>query len=418
MNLERVALVVTCMIAGCSQTDNDSAAAASDHVYSLQEGAAGSGTHPEEGPQPTLGCNGASLVTLPDDTAVRGPWPVGERTVRFGRFSAVEVFYPAKPGSDAGKEEVAFDLRSFLPRTEQAKVPDAETTVLRAQTYRDLPIDDGHGPYPWVVFVHGLGSFRAGSLSTEALWASRGFVVVAADHPGAYLADYLAANGCAQIAPAMDLNGDVDSEIAAVTTATGDLSFLAGRVDLSRLALSGHSSGAVAVAGFGDKPGVQVIMPLAGTSAVRGSQSLKSVLFVAGMSDNVLPYAPGTLGVGSALYPGNDTDAYTGSAGPAAVRKRLVGISGGGHLNVSDLCQTNPQGQAPLAVAQAHGVCGVDSVLALADCGIVDRASAVQVVNAATAAALEETLQCQERSATFAALRTRYPTIGDYKEAK
>lgn len=423
MNLERITFVAACVLAGCAQTSEPGAAASSSNLYAPPVTAGASGGNPgaagrtaSEGPlpTPTLGCNGASMLSLPAGTAQRGPWPVGERTVHFDRFSAVEVLYPATPGSAAGAEEVAFDLRSFLPQSEQTKVPDAETTILHADTYRDLPIDETHGPYPWVIFVHGSGSFRAGSLSTLALWASRGFVVLAADHPGAYLADYLAANGCGQLAPLTDLNADVNAEIAAVTAATGELSFLSGRVDLPRLALSGHSSGAVAVAGFSDKPGVQVVMALAGTAPVTASPTLRSLLFTAGISDMVMPYAPGSIGVGSALYPGNDTQAYEGSP---AVRKRLVGITGAGHLNVTDMCETNPQAQAPIAVAAAHGVCGTDSVTPLADCGTVERASALQIVHAATAAVLEETLQCQERSTAISTLRERHPEIGDFQEA-
>ena len=43
-----------------------------------------------------------------------------------------------------------------------------------------------------VVFVHGTASFRTQSLTQMTHWASRGFVVLAADHPKIRLKDLLA----------------------------------------------------------------------------------------------------------------------------------------------------------------------------------------------------------------------------------
>ena len=40
-----------------------------------------------------------------------------------------------------------------------------------------------------------------------------------------------------------DIPGDVSAQIAALNAPTGDLSFLAGHVDMTRLAISGHSQG-------------------------------------------------------------------------------------------------------------------------------------------------------------------------------
>lgn len=365
------------------------------------------------------GCSGSKLIALPTDTGARGPWPVGQRTVKFGRFSAVEVMYPAKPGSEQGKQPLSFDMRQFLPEKERSKVPDAEATIVSQQTYADLPLDDAHGPYPVVIFVHGTASFRIGSFSTQALWASRGFVVMAADHPNLYLADYLGANGCNLNVPALNLSGDVDSEIAALTSASGELSFFAGHIDMKRLALSGHSAGAYNVAQFSAKPGVAVVMPLAGTRAVTRSATLKSILYVSGIDDNVLAYKPPQKFPASLLYPGTDTDAYNGSAGPPDVKKRLVGISGGGHLTVTDLCRVGPANKSDLEVSKAHGVCGVQSILdlKLADCGTIAPAKGNQIVNDVTTAVLEETLHCQDRAAAISAIKSRYPDVGDFHEA-
>jgi pimeloyl-ACP methyl ester carboxylesterase len=301
-----------------SNTVAGSSSAAGASGMTGNAGASGTPSTPDMPDTTIMGCGNSKLLPLPDDFTKRGPWPVGEKTVKVGRLNTVEVMYPAKPGSEQGKQVLKFDLRTFLPMGEQSKVSDAEATIIDQQTYADLPLDDEHGPYPVVIFVHGTASFRVGSFTTQALWASRGFVVVAADHPGLYLGDYLGSS-CGNIVPTEDLSADVDAEITALTTPTGDLAFLASHIDMQRLALAGHSAGAYAVAQYSTKPGVQMVIPLSGTRAVARSSTLKSVLYVSGIDDTVLPYSPGRTGVGTILYPGNGTDAYTAS--PPACRK-------------------------------------------------------------------------------------------------
>ncbi|HTU62373.1 MAG TPA: hypothetical protein VMF89_28130, partial [Polyangiales bacterium] len=320
-----------------------------------------------------------------------------------------------KPRSEVGQTALQYDLRSFLPESEQSKVPDDEATLVSANTFRGLPLDDAHGPYPAIVFVHGTGAYRVGSLSTLAMWASHGFIVLAADHPGVYLADQLAANGCGQLAARADIGGDIDAELAALRTPTSSLAFLAGRVDLGRLGLAGHSSGAVEVARAGNRAGVQVVVSLAGTSAVSTSSGLRSALFIGGLADEVMPYAPGGLGVGSILYPGSVTTAFQSTNSFSPLTKRLIGIGEAGHLNLTDMCQPNLQGGSAIEAALAHGVCGADSVAQLANCGAIERESATEIVNVASVLALEETLHCRDRNALIAGLPNEYPDITDYQ---
>jgi|GEM_PF-649026 len=370
---------------------------------------------PDEEVVAVLGCGGASLLERAKDPTQRGAWAVGQRTVTIGRLNKVEVLYPAKPGSEVGQTALQYDLRSFLPESEQSKVPDEEATLVSANTFRGLPLDDAHGPYPAVVFVHGTGAYRVGSLSTLAMWASHGFIVLAADHPGVYLADQLAANGCGQLSARADVSGDINAELDALRTSAGSLAFLAGRVDLQRLGLAGHSSGAVEVARASSRAGVQVVVSLAGTSAVSTSSALRSALFIGGLTDEVMPYAAGGLGVGSILYPGSVTSAFQGTSSFSPLTKRLIGISEAGHLNLTDMCQLNLQGGSAIDAALEHGVCGTDSVAQLANCGTIERQSATDIINVATVLTLEETLQCRDRSALIAALPSEYTDIADYQ---
>jgi hypothetical protein len=99
-----------------------------------------------------------------------------------------------------------------------------------------LPLD------PTVFDAHpGLAvnaSIASGSLNVQ--WASRGFVVVAADYPGLMLADQLCSAGCGcQPSGAADYPGDILAQINALNAPTGEVAFLAGHVDMTRVAVGG-----------------------------------------------------------------------------------------------------------------------------------------------------------------------------------
>ena len=101
----------------------------------------------------------------------------------------------------------------------------------------------------------------------------------------------------------------------------------------------------------------------------------------------------------------------------------MVGIKGGGHLVPTDLCRPNSAGKVATQESQDDGVCGISSAVnglglgALSDCGTIDWKAGVEAVNYATAAALEETLLCQDRTKQFAALKTNLPLVGEFLEA-
>lgn len=384
-----------------------------------ESGVAGDSGAPEAGgdgagaspPPDVAGCGSAKLYKVPDDPSAAGPWPVGVKTVSIALPSVskpltVEIWYPAKLGSEAGMSRVTIDARKWLPASEQTKIPDAAAqTSASCNCYRDLPIDDGHGPYPAAIYIHGTGSFRYASVNTMTQWASRGFIVVAADHFGLYLADFLASaslGSCQGSGISQDLNRDVDAMISALTTPSGNLAFLGQSIDMTRIAMSGHSQGAWTAAQMSTKPNVQVDLPLDDSNqTVATSSSLKSVMIVAGLADKVLSYSM-------------DQSAYSGSPAP----KRLVGITGGGHLVVTDLCtDVNTQGKNAIQVAQQYSVCGVGLLAALFDCGTVDPVAGTQAVNYATTAALEETLHCVDRSQQFSQLVSSHPLVGDFQHS-
>jgi dienelactone hydrolase len=375
-----------------------------------------------------VGCAAMASLPVPDDPIVRGPWPVGVRTVSIGRLT-VEVIYPGAPGSEQGKPEATYDVRAWLPERERNKVPDANSPAVKpigGGLFRDLPIDMEHGPYPVVLFVHGTASFRIASGSTMTHWASRGFVVVAADYPGMFLADMLAPTlDCLlPTSGAQDVPGDIATQVQALGAPSGSLAFLAGHLDMTRVGLSGHSQGACITATLSTLANVRIVVPMAGSAAVATSSSLRALMYIGGIDDKVIGYNAPLIGnVVCPLFSSSDTGAYQASPGPPAVTKRLAGIAGGGHLVMTDLCQTNALGRNAIEEAQADGVCGINSAVliglpALFDCGTIDMATGIKAVNYASTAALEEVLMCKDRSAQFANIRTTIPSISDFQEAK
>jgi hypothetical protein len=355
----------------------------------------GAGCGPDEGAPPcrVAACAGSVTCERPADPEARGPWPVGVRTVAVAGLT-VEVWYPAEFGSDRGRARAVYDVREELPAAERGKIPDRDTPWQACDCVRELPLDRAHGPYPVVLFMHGTAAFRTQSLTQMTHWASRGFVVLAADHPGLYLGDLLAFEGVA------DLPADGRALLAALRAPAGGLDFLAGHLDASRVGLTGHSAGGRGVSGFADEPGVRAIAPMAyaGVEPGRpGVSLLESVLVLGALDDRVAAFERQLAG-------------YAGSPAP----KRLVGLANAGHLAFSDLCALkNARGQDLVEIALEHEVANASLASLLWDgCGPeqLSPAAGWAIVNHATTAVFEAALQCQP-GPDFSALQARHPEV-------
>jgi hypothetical protein len=364
-------------------------------------GGSGAGGSGQGGAVAAVGCDGASLLASPQPASARGPWPVGARTVSIGGLS-VEVWYPAMPGSEQGSDVISYDVRQYLPAAEAAKIADADAPIQVCDCFRDLPIDDTHGPYPAVVFVHGTAGFRTQSLEITTHWASRGFVVLAADHPGLFLGDLITSLPiCDGEAPPQDLAADIDTVLDAIASPAGDLAFLSGKLDAGRVGLAGHSAGGNAIADLGDRAAVLIPMAAGGVSA---GSSLESTLVLGAEEDQVVAYA-------------SQVGGYESTPPP----KRLVGLSPAGHLAFSSLCAiTNAAGQDIVTIGTEADVCGLALAGALFDCdaSYMPPERSWEIVNDVTSAVLEETLHCSATSATgFATLTDRFAEVSELREA-
>ena len=341
-------------------------------------------------------CGDVTTRLLPADPAERGPWPVGARTATVDGL-VTEIWYPAVPGSEQGVGTVQYDLRVFLPQADQAKIPDAENPLQDCDCYRDLPLDELVGPYPVVLFVHGTAGFRTQTLTQMTHWASRGFVVLASDHPGINLAAVL------QFQFGGDQTGDAMRVLDALAMPDGELSFLSGHIDMHQIGLSGHSAGGGAIEGFGAREGVRILIPLAAGGSTGGG-SLASTLVMGGEDDGVAPFS-------------GQRNGYASSA----PTKRLVGLANSGHLAFSDLCFVGRDRGGLLAIAQENGIQINPLIAGLArdgcEQGQLEAERGWQIINFATSAALEETLHCDaDMSATIRSIQSVYSEVSTYEE--
>ena len=163
--------------------------------------------------------------------------------------------------------------------------------------------------------VHGTAAWRSASAHQLTHMASRGFVVLAADHPGITLYDLMRLGNGQEI----DQEGDARRMIAELETLVDpQLQFLNNSITIARLAISGHSAGGGAASNLGDK--AQVQMPWASGGAIAGPAT-KSIIIMGGELDGIVNYRGQVSGYERAPVP-----------------KRLVGVAGAGHLWCTDLC--------------------------------------------------------------------------------
>jgi len=281
--------------------------------------AACSGADPDDS-----GASAPEPLVLPADPAEMGV-PVGVRTV-LANDQTIEVWYPA-PDAVAGEPTEVIDFGVFVSDEVKAVLGDIAFPPLPTAAVRDAPVRVPDSPYPVVVFSHGFGGVRVQSVDITVHLASRGYVVVAADHPGRMMTDLLpclfspALEGCDLSGmtgddPAVEDVGDV-ADWLGDAQAEGDF---AGTLDLDHLVMTGHS------AGGGTTQAILESDPRFGVG----------ISFAAGAApDSEQPL----------LLMGGSCDAFADDASMQSARDAveghgtLVQIADAGHLAFSDLCE-------------------------------------------------------------------------------
>jgi len=341
------------------------------------------------------GCGEASLCAAPEDTSAKGSFAVGARTIQVKKLN-VEVWYPAQTPTSLTAVPKNYDLRQWLPSGEQKKIPDDKVPPQPCDCFADLPVDKVNGPYPVILFAHGTAAFRTQSLSLMTHLASRGFVVLAADHPGLYLGDLLQFKFNAQVTT------DLQSILSSLRDESPETAFLKDSVQLKHIGLIGHSAGGNAVSGGAAWEGVEFLVPMAAGGTKDGT-GLRGSLILGGLDDKVVAYNRQQTGFQQSPAP-----------------KRLVGISNAGHLAFSDLCaMKNKDGEDLVQVAQRFKISNAGFATRLWDgCakGQLDPLKARQIVNSSVAAGAEEALQCLDRSETFKNFKSRFADVAEFQE--
>jgi predicted dienelactone hydrolase len=267
-----------------------------------------------------------------------GPHVVGVTTLMLDegdRQVGVEVFYPAEPGSEAGRARFAYDMREWLPEGDRAAIPDDAAPFFALNAWRELPPAEGLSS-PVVLFAHGLSGYRLQSATLLAHLASWGFVVASADHPERGLAKIVA-----ELIPGQDRSpATVRATLELLRGENDGSGLLAGTMDFDHVAMTGHSmGGGTTFAVAGDEVFDAFISYAAGGSSPDGGDPLARGLLVAGQTDGIVPV--------SRVRP-----AYDGLAAPRA----YVELADAGHLAFSDLCAIGRDRGGILAIALEYGI--------------------------------------------------------------
>jgi dienelactone hydrolase len=156
------------------------------------------------------------------------------------------------------------------------------------------PAASAPGPFPLILFSHGLTATPDDYAQILRTWAAAGFVVAAPAYPHTV-------RGAADIQPLDVANqpGDasyVISQMVALNGKAGD--DLHGRIDTTRIAAAGHSAGGITTIGLftADRDDrLKAGLVLAGEKLIPGSWDgpAAPMLFVHGKQDATVPYAQG-----------------------------------------------------------------------------------------------------------------------------
>jgi predicted dienelactone hydrolase len=250
------------------------------------------------------------------------------------------VWYPAEAGSLSGKTQGRYDMRAFLPPEDQSKIAATDATVFVMDAYKDVPAPNDDGPFPLVLFSHGLGGFATQSSFLTTHLASWGFVVVAPEHESRDLTAVLSD----KVGEGQDDTADLKEAVGFVTDPANFT--LASIVDSQRVAVIGHAEGGLAALKFSSDATVKTFVAFA--AGPDSTPPTKPGLFVAGGADAIVPVA-------------TIESAVAGLPSP----RRLVVIGNATHLAFLDVCTLGRDQGGVLQIAKAAGVTVPDSLLSL-----------------------------------------------------
>jgi dienelactone hydrolase len=271
-------------------------------------------------------------LDLPDDPAATGV-PVGVLTTTVGELT-VEVWYPASEAT-AGQPTESIDVGALMPAAVVEVLGEIDLPVLETIAVRDAALRVPEQPYPVVLFAHGFGGFRLQSVDYTTHLASRGYVVVAADHTLRTFGDVLPClfspqlEGCDSATfigedPTPDHLASLLTWIETANDQAGGV--FEGALDVGHVAVTGHGGGGIAASSVGDD-----------------HTAVTAVLAMGGAGDTARDVPVLLLGGGcDALFTMEQLEDVQGATADAT----LVDIEAAGHLAFTDMCAIDLAGFA------------------------------------------------------------------------
>lgn len=136
---------------------------------------------------------------------------------------------------------------------------------------RDAPFDRSGGPYPLIIFAHGLSAFARQSVQYTTALASHGYIVVAPGFPQSRIGT----PGGPRLAAVLDQPADVtfviDEMLKLSRTPDGEF---AGAIDEGRIGMTGHSLGGLTTMltahGAGRDDRIKAIAPISPVGCLLG----------------------------------------------------------------------------------------------------------------------------------------------------
>ena len=229
-----------------------------------------------------------------------GTFPVGITSFTFNDESRPTPANASQPGQSSRTLQVRVWYPAVAPITESIQDDDFASIPDPTPQF-NAPPATGSGPFPLIVFGHGLGATPAQYGDLLAAWAGAGFVVAAPAFP-------LTNQDSPGVADAGDVANQSDDISAVITQAislssSADGRALAGMVDGERVGVAGHSNGGITIAGLIGQSccideRVDAAIIIAGTSQLLPGRAFDwsrtpPLLIVHGDNDTVIPYDEG-----------------------------------------------------------------------------------------------------------------------------
>lgn len=288
-----------------------------------------------------------------------GPFPVGvktfdlydatrpDATTKQPRHLRTEVWYPAvQAAKDMAKDSLDMwvDAKDVDLGDKREAFDNAHAkgliTPIPTGAVRDAAIDNGHGPYPVVIFSHGANGIRWQSIFYTVFLASHGYIVIAPDHEGNTLWNIIrdGYDTGSVVGSAKPRLLDVSYLLDVFFAKNADAAdFFHGTMNTKDVGISGHSFGGLITiaapckdkrfkAGVAHAPQVEFGELLGGCKYDSDTQKYAFAtpyMELGGTSDKTLPWH----------------DQYCGYRGIAAPEQYLLEVLKAGHFTFSDICQ-------------------------------------------------------------------------------